>query len=271
MGYRLQHNLVSECGVSMGIPPWLSDDIECKVVLKQPVLYGSNQPDILQRVANVYINGREYRVFAPPEAKGEAIDWLSHLTIRDNSETEVRDVFSILAFKAVKEELEKQKRDAGRAQGMHPDRIHCSAQICLRGHVLHCDGTPFDSSEHCTICGSKCIDECAHCKEPIRGAERSSSANYSRPQYCHVCGSPYPWMAERLQTARELLRHDEQLTQADRDELFEILQEVMSDPKSPLVPAKRKLIEIKLGKTAQFARELILDLIAKTAVESLKG
>jgi hypothetical protein len=255
----------------MGVPPWLNDDIEYKVVLKQSVLYGSNQPDILQTVAIVYINGREYRVYAPPEAKGDAIDWLPHFTVRDNSEAEVRDVFSILAFKAVREELEKQKQDASRAQGMHPDGLHCEAQICLKGHVQHCDGMPFDSKDHCTICGSECIDECPHCNEPIRGAEKFRSANYSRPEYCHGCGRPYPWMADRLQTARELLRHDEELTISDRDELFDILKEVMSDPKSPLTPAKKRLIEIRLGKATQYVRELILDLIAKTAAESLKG
>ena len=55
-------------------------------------------------------------------------------------------------------------------------------------------------------------------------------------------------MEDRLKTARELLRQDEKLTIADREELFDILREVMSDPKSPLTPAKRKLIDIKLEK-----------------------
>jgi hypothetical protein len=46
-----------------------------------------------------------------------------------------------------------------------------TAQLCKQGHIQHCDGSPFNESVHCTVCGSKCIDECMHCQEPIRGAD----------------------------------------------------------------------------------------------------
>ena len=99
---------------------WMNDNLETKVVLKQSVLHGSNQPEMLQRVATVYINGKGYRVSAPPEAKGDALDWVSHFTVRQmvdfNSEIVIHDAFGVLALKAVKEELEKQKRDDNRTQ-----------------------------------------------------------------------------------------------------------------------------------------------------------
>lgn len=78
-------------------------------------------------------------------------------------------------------------------------------------------------------------------------------------------------MEDRLRTARELLHLDEELTTADRDELFELLQEVMSDPKSPLMPAKRKFIDVKLEKAPEWIRELILDFVAKTIAELTKN
>ena len=78
-------------------------------------------------------------------------------------------------------------------------------------------------------------------------------------------------MEDRLTTARELLRHDDHLTQEDREDLWNDLQYVMSDPKSDLAPAKKKLLGIKLGKASQYVREAILDLIAKTTAEYLKG
>ncbi len=250
---------------------WMTDDLETKVVLKQTVLCGSNQPELLQRVAIVYIDGREYRVSAPPEAKGDALDWVPHFSVRQlvdiNSEVEIQDALGILALKVVKEELEKQKRDANRVEGMHPDGFHCEAQICLKGHVLHCDGMPFDSKAHCTKCGAACIDECPRCREPIRGAQKFRSVDYLRPQFCHGCGRPYPWMEDRLQTARELLYHDDKLTMDDRTKLLEDLQYVMSDPRAGLAPAKKKLIEIRLGKATEYVKEIILDLIAKTAAE----
>ena len=78
-------------------------------------------------------------------------------------------------------------------------------------------------------------------------------------------------MEERLRTAHELLRHDDQLTLEERNELWDLLQYVMSDPKADLVPAKKKLIEIKLGKATGYVREAVLDLIAKIATEYTKG
>jgi hypothetical protein len=78
-------------------------------------------------------------------------------------------------------------------------------------------------------------------------------------------------MQDRLETARELLEHDDRLSLDERNQLWGLLQYVMSDPKADLVPAKRKLIEIKLGKAAQATREVLLDFLAKVAAESLKG
>jgi hypothetical protein len=78
-------------------------------------------------------------------------------------------------------------------------------------------------------------------------------------------------MEDRLRTARELLEHDAKLSLDDRNNLWGDLQYVMSDPKDGLVPAKKKLIEIKLGKATEYVREAILDLMAKTAAEVLKG
>jgi hypothetical protein len=77
-------------------------------------------------------------------------------------------------------------------------------------------------------------------------------------------------MEDRLQTARELLYHDDKLTEEDRERLWDLLQYVMSSPKADLVPAKRKLIDINLGKAGQVTREIITDLISKTIAEVLK-
>ena len=77
-------------------------------------------------------------------------------------------------------------------------------------------------------------------------------------------------MEDRLQTARELLYHDDNLSEEEREELWPLLKDVMSNPKDDLVPAKRKLINIKLGNAGQATKEIITDLIAKTVAEMLK-
>jgi hypothetical protein len=45
----------------------------------------------------------------------------------------------------------------------------------------------------------------------------------------------------------------------------------MSDPKADLVPAKKKLIEINLSTATGWIRDLIVDMVAKTTAEVIKG
>ncbi len=254
----------------------MTGDLNIRTVLHQTTLRGSDSSNELQKVATVYIDGNEYRVYAPPAATGDALDWTKHLYVSQAAgfmgEETVLGSLRGFAIKVVQEELEKHKRDKNRAVGMHPDGIHCEAQICLKGHVQQCLGVvPFDSKAHCPICGAACIDECPHCKEPIRGIQKyGMRVEYSRPQFCHRCGRPYPWMEDRLQTARELLYHDDKLLEDDREAVLDLLRDVMADPKADLAPAKKTLIGIRLKNAAQPVREFVLDLLAKITVESLK-
>jgi hypothetical protein len=78
-------------------------------------------------------------------------------------------------------------------------------------------------------------------------------------------------MEDRLRTARQLLDHDDKLTEDDRIELWPDLKYVMSDPKADLAPAKRKLISVKLlTKGTVWVKEEIETLISKTAAELMK-
>lgn len=254
----------------------MTDSPNTKVVLKQSVLHGSSRAERLQRVAAVYIGAREYIVSAPSGAEGDALDWVSHFLVRQridlNSEVDVGEPLRGDALKAVKSELERQRRDANRPQGVTPDGLHYDAQICLNGHVLHSAGPPFELNDYCTTCGARSIDECPHCKEPIRGIPLNKrGASYILPQFCHKCGRPYPWMEDRIRTAHDLIEHDEKLSPEDRQKLWADLQFIMADPKADLAPAKRKLNEIRLEKATKYVKEFILDLTAKTLAEVIKG
>jgi hypothetical protein len=90
-----------------------------------------------------------------------------------------------------------------------------------------------------------------------------STVDYELPYFCHKCGHPYPWMEERLRTARDVLDQDDKLTEDDRKALWPDLKYVMSDPMADLVPEKKKLISFKLGKAADWVREALLDLVAR--------
>lgn len=87
-----------------------------KIVLKQGTLKGSASPNGLQRVATVYVNGQEYRVSAPPAAKGDVLEWMPHLFVRQavdvNAEIEIHDgQVRALVLSTLKQELENKKSD----------------------------------------------------------------------------------------------------------------------------------------------------------------
>ncbi|MFZ0797599.1 MAG: DUF2321 domain-containing protein [Terriglobales bacterium] len=190
-----------------------------------------------------------------------------------NSEIAAEGACRNLAIKLLKEELEKIKRDARRPMGLNPDGLYCDAQICLQGHVRSSEGY-FERGERCTKCGAPCIDECQYCKSPIRGRlAHSPGQHYDLPFFCHApkCGLAYPWMLDKLETARELLYDLENLSLEEREELWDLLKFVMCDPKSDWVPAKTKLIGIKLAQVSKASRDVLLDFTAKVAAEVMKS
>jgi hypothetical protein len=150
------------------------------------------------------------------------------------------------------------------------------AQVCLNGHVANffAVSQPHHNENFCSTCGERTIVQCSHCKTKIRGHYHMAGAISFLPDvpppFCHNCGKPYPWMEDRLQTAKELLDHDDKLTLEEREKLWSLLRYVMSDPKSDLAPAKKRLIEINLGKAAAATREFVVDLMAKYFAEMSK-
>ena len=62
------------------------------------------------------------------------------------------------------------------------------------------------------------------------------------PPFCHSCSKPYPWMEDRLETAKELLYDDDKLTQNDRDGALEAAQDMPnhSDPRTTNPYDRRK-------------------------------
>ena len=228
-----------------------------KIVIDNAILHGSQQEQSWQRVATVYVNGDDYRVYAPPKATGDALEWKDHFSVRrlivddfGSGEAPVTDGLEHSIIQAVVKELEhRQERADIWKLGTDEGGRYYAAQICLRGHVLSSDGkTNFKRRERCPRCGSDCIDSCQDCDAPIRGQDVWLTSAYVLPFYCYKCGQPYPWMADRLHTAKELLDHDDKLSLDEREKLWGLLQYVMSDPKSDLALAKKKLFEIGIPK-----------------------
>ncbi len=250
-----------------------------KVVIERRDLHGSSPDTLPQKVAAVYLDGDEYRVYAPPSAVGDALEWVEHFRVLQpnpesvNSEIVAEGDDRVVAIQLLKEELERMTHDTGRPVSLNPDGLYCDAQICVQGHVRSSEGC-FERGERCSICGAPCIDECQYCKTPIRGRlAHSTVGHYDLPFFCHTpeCGLPYPWMQDKLETAHELLDDIEDLSPEERDELWDLLKFVMSDPNSDWAPAKTKLIGIKLAKAGKASREVLLDFTAKVSAEVIKS
>jgi hypothetical protein len=164
------------------------------------------------------------------------------------------------------------KRDGRRLHGYN------DAQICLQGHVINmfAETDPGRNEEHCSRCGSPTILACLHCKELIRGYHHDAYSGVVEPvpteprPFCHKCGKPYPWMEDRLQTAKELLYHDDKLSFEDREKLWGLLQYVMSDPKSDMALAKKKFISIMLENAAAETKDFVQGVLAKLGAEMMK-
>ena len=248
----------------------------------EKALLGGAQLEELQRVATVYRDGREFRVYAPSRATGHATEWAGLFSVRTPSKSpsgagEI-DVDDNLAARIIREVVDEFKRNALNSDiwSLGTDGRFYPALICLHGHTIHVDSRDTlranggRREEHCEACGSRGISACVHCKTPIRGKAVMSRVDYILPAFCYNCGRAYPWMEDRLETARELLWHDDKLTLDDREKLWGLLQYVISDPKSDLVPAKKKLIESDLGKAAIATRDFMTDLLAKYFAEMSK-
>jgi hypothetical protein len=82
-------------------------------VIQQRQLLGSSDDDLLQKVATVYVDHDEYRVYAPPKATGDALRWIEQFSVHQtdiehfNSEIVTEGAYRILALNLVKEEFEK--------------------------------------------------------------------------------------------------------------------------------------------------------------------
>jgi len=167
------------------------------------------------------------------------------------------------------EQAMRDDRDRKQFRGYHV------AQVCLNGHSINdsSDSYPEYNQRFCAACGAETITTCWHCNDTIRGAVRGELnwGNYHPPAFCHNCGKPYPWMQDRLQTAKDLLYNDDKLSLEEREKLWGILGYVMSDPKADLVAAKKKLFEIEIAKALPATRDLLMDFMAKLTAEMMKS
>lgn len=83
-------------------------------------------------------------------------------------------------------------------------------QVCLDGHVITDEArySPELTRARCPKDGVRTIMECPSCNKPIPGEMHYpnvvgfSGVNKEPPEYCEVCGEPYPWTTTRAAAAK---------------------------------------------------------------------
>jgi hypothetical protein len=156
----------------------------------------------------------------------------------------------------------------------HVDPHHDVAQVCRRGHLVNSgiQATPEYSKDFCPTCGQKTITACEHCGAPINGQWHGFEgfmAMEDAPAYCHKCGKPYLWTAEKIDAARALADELEAVDDADRIMLKASIEDlVVESPRTSVAVLRFKKI---ISKAKGAAKDLLLDLMAKIAVEAAKS
>ena len=65
--------------------PHTIDLMAPKVVIENVILRGAPRTQDMQKVATLYVDGKEYRVYAPSRAQGNALEWVDHFVVRTQS------------------------------------------------------------------------------------------------------------------------------------------------------------------------------------------
>lgn len=162
-----------------------------------------------------------------------------------------------------------------------------TAQICLKGHLItgRAETAPYRQRKFCERDGSEVISRCPICDSKIRGTAilghqvvseslrpRLRSELRVVPAYCPDCGKPFPWTAERIKAAHDLIQEMDELTPEEKTRLSESVAELAQDsPQTPVAVARVKKIAMKVGKEGWGVFQKILTDVASDAAKKMLG
>ncbi|MCI1891544.1 MAG: DUF2321 domain-containing protein [Schleiferilactobacillus perolens] len=100
--------------------------------------------------------------------------------------------------------------------------------VCMNGHQLCVNEEPDKNvCGVCPKCGAALIDECPVCHEPIPGIISVSTwavnPTIATPHYCPACQNPYPWTADTINRALQLLNRSSKFSKQDQVEFAQII------------------------------------------------
>ena len=151
------------------------------------------------------------------------------------------------------------------------------ALVCLNGHVVNdrADASPQFNSKFCSGCGASTITACPACSASIRGFYHVegvidlTGGMEEPPNYCHDCGKPFPWTADRIEAAKELVAMSTKLDDKQKAEVIEAIIASSTETARTSIGAERlKKYWSVVGKTAQ---DVVTSVLSETAKKILLG
>lgn len=149
-----------------------------------------------------------------------------------------------------------------------------TAQICENGHVISSYGDSTDS--FCKKCGAVIISKCPTCGQPIKGKvndDYSYMYSYERPSFCTYCGSPFPWVVQAQEAAKELLTLDTALDPDEQKLLYDSIPDLVVDTPKSKVAATRwsRFIARAKPQFQEAVKQILIDVISESAKKVLFG
>jgi hypothetical protein len=148
------------------------------------------------------------------------------------------------------------------------------AQYCRNGHEITQSSLqhPEDTKKFCPQCGASVLSACEACRKPIQGRQSGDFAAWDtdRPNHCFSCGSAFPWLAEKLAAADELVSLLDELSPAEQSQVASSLQDIASNgPRTEVGVARLKKLLSKVGKGAAEAVYKVAVDVASEAAKKL--
>lgn len=151
------------------------------------------------------------------------------------------------------------------------------AQVCLNGHTITemAGDHPEHKRDRCEDCGERTICECQKCNESIQGYYHSGVIGifeYTPPRFCQKCGEPFPWIATKLETAKEIVDMMDSLNQQEKEDLkSSIIELVKETAKVSIAKVKLKRYLKKVDSDiSDGLKEVLVDVLSEELGKSIK-
>lgn len=162
--------------------------------------------------------------------------------------------------------------------------------ICENGHL---ETSILENEEpyyitYCRDCGKKFVDSCSKCNSKIIGGYVWSKIGYYcmddpvyedvyeknnyRPNYCHECGAPYPWVEKKLNDLKEILElQNEEINSELQTKIFTTVEALVGEknPETSSGITKLKLLLEKLP-NKEYTANTLSGILSSEVLEFLK-